>query len=175
MLVDHLGRKEQVVDGDEIEPAVELLEEEPLGCRGEEGPIDRERESDSKRRPLPARLPPAFRQQGEIEHQRENAPGGDPEVEHRAGGETVRQRSHRVRQFATPGDGESRAGQRAQCDEKQAEAPCQPETGAEEGLEDSRFKGVGLAVREDFTRTLSSFRPIGGSRSHHRWLWRAFI
>jgi hypothetical protein len=132
---DHFGRIEEVVDGDEVETAVELLEEEPLRCGDEKAPVQSRDEAERERRLLPSSLPPALGQEREVEHQGQDAPGGDPEVEHGAGGEDARQGRDRMRHLAASGQHQGQPRQRAEDQEEEPETEGEPESGAQDGAD----------------------------------------
>ena len=150
------GRVEQVVDGNEVEPAVELLEEEPLGRSDEERPEEDAGQAGSERHPLPPRLPPAFGEEGEIEHQGQDAPGCDPEIEQGAGGEDADQDGDRMRDLAAPGEDERHPGQRAQHDQDEPESEGQPEAGEHSGQDGSGQRSeaevAGEGINSDYGR-----------------------
>ena len=144
---DHLGRIDQVVDGDEIEPAVELLEEEPLRRGAEQRAEKSDHEACGERPLLPARLPPALGEQRKIEHPRQDTPGGDPEIEHSTGGEDPSESGDRVRALPAPGEDERESGRAAEGEKEEAErerdeqAEAQVEAGG--GARDQARRGGG--------------------------------
>jgi hypothetical protein len=147
---DDFGRVEQVVDGDEVEPAVELLEEEPLRGGGEQ------RTEEGAARPLrapllPAGLPPALGKQREIDHPRQDAPGGDPEIENAAGGEDAQPLASGSAGLGSAGDDQGEPGEAAQHDQKERESEGQSKPGAEQPRGHSRDGCSG----------------VGGRRRHH--------
>jgi hypothetical protein len=72
-VVDHLGRVDEVVDRHEVEPSVELGEEEHLRHGDEQRATDRHEDRREEERPICALREPRRRRDREVEHERQSS------------------------------------------------------------------------------------------------------
>ncbi len=151
---DDLGRIEQIVDGDEVEAAVELLEEEPLRDATEECAVGRDGEAGRERRLLPSCPPPAFGEEGEVEHPGQHAPRGDPEVEQRSGSEDAYEGGERMRNVVAGREHQRQSGRRRQGEKEEAESEGNAEAGVEAPGGRSEYGRTGPGGGQDHDHVL---------------------